>query len=146
MKTSRNQIMLRRSHQRNKHLGAPPTVRYIRLLFKLKIEELRKKDQRTRNLSMHNALPPRNYIDSFHVSRSRKRTLEDLSSMDTSIRGVEDYIKKERRNTNFNSQNSGDSKGQTEQELLENWNGKKIFARVFQVTKWQKLPWENHRD
>ena len=64
-------------------------------------------DLRTRKLmTMHKALHPRNVIDKLYASRKEGgrglASIED--SMDASIQGPEDYIKKEQRKTNFHNQ------------------------------------------
>ena len=53
-------------------------------------------DQRTRKLIMHKAFHPRDNVDRLYVSRRDTgrgpASIED--SVDTSIRGLEDYIEK----------------------------------------------------
>ena len=79
---------------------AVPFVRYSGPFLKWTREELRQIDQKTRKLmTMHKALHPKDYVDRLYVPRKEGgRGLVSIeNNVDTSIKRLEDYMKKHER-------------------------------------------------
>ena len=79
---------------------ALPLVKYSGPFLKWTRDELKKMDQRTRNLmTMHKGLHPRDDVDRLYVSRKQAgrglTSIED--TVDASIQRLEDYIEKHER-------------------------------------------------
>ena len=84
-------------------------IRYFRPFLKWTREELQQIDQKTRRLmTIHTALHPWDEIDKLYVRKERVFTsIED--SIDTSIRPLEDYIKKSKERLITSTRNNANN-------------------------------------
>ena len=109
-------------------------LRYSGPFFMLTRDELRQMDQRTRKLlSMHKALPPRNYVDRLCVSRKEGgrglASIED--TVDASIQWLRDYIEKHERGLITAIRNNTDNMidNRMTKTRKQKWEGKELHGR-----------------
>ena len=74
-KTTRNQTILQKTYQRDKHLGYPPNCKILRTILEWTSEEFQQIDQRIRKfMTMHKALHLRDIDSTLCINkRTRKR-------------------------------------------------------------------------
>ena len=93
-KTSWNQDLLQKSHQRNKHYGSPP-CKVLRTILKMDEKWTQKNGRQDKKIDLQ-GFTPRDDIDRIYTSRKKggRGPTSIKNCVDASIQGLEDYIKK----------------------------------------------------
>ena len=122
-KTTRNQAILQKSHQRINTWATSPNKILGTILEEDEGRELQQMDKRTRKLmTMNSALHPRDNIDRQYVSRKGRGELANIKDcVDTLIWQLEDYVKDSKKSKFQRPETTQTKQGPTEQQENKNW-------------------------